>query len=75
MATFLTLITGSAALFPETVLRPPCCLPSRSPVITMLPSASEDFREQIKQGLAGDEGASLKARLVLPQCRDMWWAV
>jgi hypothetical protein len=36
-------------------------------VISMLPSAAADFREEIKHGLAGDEGASLKARVVLRQ--------
>src|SRR5260221_2612239 len=36
-------------------------------VISMLPSAAADFREQIKHGLAGDAGASLKARVVLRQ--------
>ena len=36
-------------------------------VIAMLPSAAADFREQIKHGLAGDKGASLKARVVLRQ--------
>jgi hypothetical protein len=36
-------------------------------MIAMLPSAAEEFREQIKQGLAGNVGASLKARVVLRQ--------
>jgi site-specific DNA recombinase len=36
-------------------------------MIAMLPSAAEEFREQIKQGLAGNVGASQKARVVLRQ--------
>ena len=36
-------------------------------LIAMLPSAAEDFREQIKQGLAGDRAASMRARIVLRQ--------
>src|SRR5208337_2994494 len=36
-------------------------------MISMLPSAAAEFREQIKHGLAGDAGASLKARVVLRQ--------
>jgi len=36
-------------------------------VIAMLPDAAKEFREQIKQGMAGDVGASLKARVVLRQ--------
>jgi site-specific DNA recombinase len=36
-------------------------------VIAMLPDAAKEFREQIKQGMAGDAGASLKARIVLRQ--------
>ena len=36
-------------------------------VISMLPIAAADFREQIKRGLAGDERASLKARVFLRQ--------
>jgi hypothetical protein len=35
--------------------------------IAMLPGSAEEFREQIKQGLAGDVAASLKARLALRQ--------
>jgi site-specific DNA recombinase len=36
-------------------------------MISMLPNAAADYREQIKIGLAGDEGASLKARVLLRQ--------
>jgi site-specific DNA recombinase len=36
-------------------------------VISMLPGAAAEFREQIKHGLAGDSGAALKARVVLRQ--------
>ena len=38
-----------------------------SRAIAMLPSATEEFREQIKQGLAGDVSASLRARIALRQ--------
>ena len=33
----------------------------------MLPSAAEEFRQQIKEGLAGDVSASLRARVALRQ--------
>jgi hypothetical protein len=41
--------------------------PEGARAIAMLPSAAEDFREQIRLGLAGDARASLKARVVLRQ--------
>ena len=36
-------------------------------LLEMLPSAAEDFRQQIGKGLAGDHGAALRARVVLRQ--------
>jgi site-specific DNA recombinase len=36
-------------------------------VIAMLPAAAQELREQIKQGLAGDVTAAMKARVVLRQ--------
>jgi hypothetical protein len=35
--------------------------------IAMLPSAAEDLRKQIREGLAGDVSASLRARVALRQ--------
>jgi hypothetical protein len=46
------------------------CAPSVAGVsraIAMLPSAAEEFRQQIKEGLAGDVSASLRARVALRQ--------
>ena len=46
------------------------CAPSVAGVsraIAMLPSAAEEFRQQIKEGLAGDVTASLRARVALRQ--------
>jgi hypothetical protein len=39
-------------------------------VIAMFPGAAKEFREQIKQGLAEDVGASLTAKVVLRQFFD-----